>query len=141
MGTTTFSGPIRAGKDTGAEGTTTIGTTVLQQECTVVGNTSGAQSVVLPANAGVQGFSLIVRSNASADAVAVRIGNGDDVDYFGQINASAAGLYDIADYAVSAASFFNVGASSMQVYVDVTALASAIPAGFDAILRTTYIQR
>lgn len=141
MGTTTYSGPIQAGKKTGAAGTTTVGTTVLQQECTVVGNTSGAQAVVFPANAEVQNFNLIVRSNASADTVAVRIGNGDDVDYFGQINASGAGLYDIADYSVSAASFFDVGASSMQVYVDVTALASGVPAGFDAILRATYIQR
>jgi len=147
MGKTTFSGPVRTGQDNG-QAANTVGTLIACQEATVASNTSGGSSIVIPKNAAPTDIELVVETAASASGgegpeIIFRFGNADDVDYFGSIGASAAGIYKIADYAVSAKSFVDAPASAMRVYIDATTAATAgiELSKFDGLARVYYIQR
>jgi hypothetical protein len=148
MGKTQFSGPVRTGKVTGVPATDTTGTLIAEQMTTVVSDTSGASSIVLPANSKIQDIVLTVSVSASGNAqgMLVRVGNADDVDYFASLKASAAGVYRLGVApnvaAGSAASLNNVGASAVRLYVDVTAASSATNVeNFAGFLSVTYVQR
>lgn len=147
MGKTTFSGPLRVGKNTGVSSTSTIGTTVIEQSVTVAATTSGASTIVVPQDARITQISLLVRTAATDNSggINVRVGNSSDVDYFATVKGSASNIYmcgvapNVA--AASAASWYNMSADT-QVYVDVTAAATAAEtAGFVGILSVQYIVR
>lgn len=148
MGKTQFSGPVKTGKVTGVPATDTTGTLIAEQMTTIASNTSGASTIVLPANAKITDIILDVSVSASGNAAGmlVRVGNADDVDYFASLKASAAGVYRLGVApnvaAGSAASLHNVGTSAVQVYVDVTAATSATNTeNFAGYLSVLYVQR
>lgn len=142
MAKTTFSGPIRTGKDTGAPTTRTIGTVSLVQACTVV---AGAMKniLVFPPNSSMIGSTVIVRQAVSgiAAGVTVRIGVSADEARHGSVAVSAARAYDMTT--ASGATWWALGtADANLVSVDATAQASAAElTQFDAIVLVRYIQQ
>lgn len=156
MGKSTWSGPIRTGRDTGAPSTTTIGVVAPTQFCTVTGNTSGAVNIVIPQGADIWDMRVVVYRESSAAGSAatsgllIRIGNVTDEDYFGQIKVSSAGIYVAGGgalnlpTAVSAASWRDL-AGDTRLSIDVTAAVAGSAgegaANFDARLYVTYFQR
>lgn len=145
MGRTTFSGPVRTGQDTGVPATTTLGTLLAHQYATVVSNTSGGSSIVLPANAKIVDMILEVLVSASGNATGVttRVGTGTDPTQLASITATAKGTYrpgvtkNFA--AASAAVWDNVGTSALRVWIDVTA--TSVTNQFSARLGVIYAQR
>ena len=149
MTSTTFQGPVQTGQDTGAPATTTIGTLVAAQAATVAGNTSGASSIVLPANSKISDWTLEVLVSASglAAGMLVRVGTTTDATRFGQINSSAQGVMYRPGIApnltgASAAAWNNIGTNDQRLFIDVTAQASGTnTGGYEAIFTVYYIQR
>lgn len=141
MSKTTFSGPIRTGKDYGIPVQNTIGTVLLVQAATVA---VGALKnfVVLPPNSSMVGATVIVRQAVSgvAAGVNVRIGSSADATKYGTVPVSAVRSYDVT--AVSGATVVNVGTADYTVIaIDATAQASAAEmTQFDAVTYIRYIQ-
>lgn len=150
MARTTFSGPVRTGRDTGVPGTTTIGTLVATQMTTVADATSGASSIVLPQDAGIKGMSVIVVTPATTtntQGMLIRVGTTTDAVYYANIKVSAAGVYYVGVApnvaAASAANWKNVSTSGPQrLYIDVTAATTAgETGGFEGLVYIDYFQR
>jgi len=151
MGKTTFSGPVRTGKDTGVPATTTLGTMEVVQGVSLASTTSGASTVVLPPNTKINEMQVEVHVPTSASTAAdnnmsIRVGNSADLDYFADITVSAKGIYrtgaGINVAAASSKSWLDTGASATQLYIDVTAAGSAADVSkFDAYFTVKYIQK
>lgn len=153
---TTFTGPLRTGVDTGATASTTIGHALVTQIASVNGAASGATNIVIPANADIVDWRLVVVCAASAvtsvasQGLNFRIGRvaGNDA-YFATIKASGIGNYLLAGTVLnppgnfSAASNFGTGVTAnTQVFVDATAVTSASATGqLGGRLYVTYHQR
>lgn len=150
MASSTFSGPIRVGKNTGVPGNTVLGTLIATQLVSLASNTSGASTIVLPQNAQITDMVVIVQTSASANTqgMLIRVGTTSDATYFANIKCSAPGLYSPFSApnltAASAAAWKNVNSSNaQQLYIDVTAATSAAGQtdNFEGILLVSYFQR
>jgi hypothetical protein len=148
MTATHFKGPVQTGQNTGAPGSTTIGTLIATQVATVANTTSGASVIVLPANSKIVDWQVEVLVSASGNAggMLVRVGSTADGTKFGQVNCSAKGTYrngvapNVAT--ASAAAWNNIGADPQRLFIDVTAQTSATQTdAFSAIFTITYAQR
>lgn len=147
---TNFLDKLTVGNNPGVPTKNTIGTVVLSQEATVVGNTSGGTAMVLPAAARIQDINVLVRGSASANTqgLSVRIGAGHDEDLFATIKCSGVGLFrpggpPNAGNVVSAAAWHNVGTSTVRVFADVTAVTSGAGQtdNFEGIVTIFYVPR
>lgn len=140
-GAASFRGVVKSGPAANTEGHL-----LLSQAATVVGNTSGASSIRLPAAAQIADWWLVVHSSASANSqgLNVRIGTSGDATYFGTLKASAKNIYraGIAPNATSvSAANSKIGATAVQLHVDVTAATSvADTIDFEAVLFVTYVR-
>jgi len=141
MAKTTFSGPIRTGKDYGSPLNNTLGTVQLIQTATVA---VGAMKnfVVLPPNCSLLGGTAVVRDAVSgvAAGVNIRIGTTADATKYAIVPVSAARAYDIT--AVSGANTVSIGSGdSNLIAIDATAQASAADVvAFNAVVYLRYIQ-
>lgn len=142
MTKSTFSGPIRTGKDYGSPYTNTIGTVVAVQRATVA---SGALKNywVLPPNSEILRFEVLVDGSAGqVTGCLVEFGTSADQNKYGSVSVSATGVYAPLATAVSGAALKNAGtADSNIVTIVASALASgAAMVGFAAVGRIFYLQ-
>jgi len=98
MGVTTFSGPIRTGRDPGIPGQDTRGTVVLSQVGTVGAAVAARKSQIqLPPNCRLVDFTIYVLQAVSASAggtaATLRIGTSADSTRYGSLPVSAVGIY------------------------------------------------
>src|SRR3546814_4370224 len=86
MTSTTHQGPVQTGKRTGAAATTTIGTLIATQVATVANTTSGASSIVLPANSKILDWQaeVLVSASGNAGGMLIRVGSTSDGTQFGR---------------------------------------------------------
>lgn len=148
---TRFADKLEVGLDPGVPTKKTVGTVVLSQETTILGNTAGGTNIVLPAYGQVKDITVLVRASASANTqgLSVRVGAGHDEDYFATIKVSGGtglfrpGAAPNAPNVVSANAWLDIGASTMRVFADVTGAASAAGEtdNFEAILTVYYVPR
>lgn len=120
------------------------GQALLAQAVTVASNTSGASNIRLPSKAVISQIRLIVMATASANTqgVNVRVGTSGDATQFASIKGSAANIYlcGVApNVAAASVAAWKIGASNVQVHIDVSAAASAGQVdNFEGILEISY---
>ena len=128
MGTTTFSGPIKAGNIYNTTGTTigsnvkNVGSVVMSQsastELTHATTTATALGIIIPAKSQIIGVTLIIESlfTASSTAtIAIGNGSGDATDICGHTNVSATALSVVMGPAAVDV-WTNTGTSDVELY-------------------------
>ena len=128
MGTTTFSGPIKAGNIYNTTGTTigsnvkNVGSVVMSQsastELTHATTTATALGIIIPAKSQIIGITLIIESlfTASSTAtIAIGNGSGDATDICGHTNVSATALSVVMGPAAVDV-WTNTGTSDVELY-------------------------
>ena len=128
MGTTTFSGPIKAGNIYNTTGTTigsnvkNVGSVVMSQsastELTHATTTATALGIIIPAKSQIMGITLIIESlfTASSTAtIAIGNGSGDATDICGHTNVSATALSVVMGPAAVDV-WTNTGTSDVELY-------------------------
>ena len=141
MSKTTFSGPLRTGKNTGVPVTTTLGHLVAEQRVTVAVASKKARLFLPPNSSLIEGTIFVTDAvSGIAAGVNVRLGTSADEGKFSVTPVSARNLYRIA--AVSAPSVLNFGTSvANTIAVDATAQASAADlVAFQAVVSILYRQ-
>lgn len=106
------------------------GYALLVQATTIVSNTSGASNIRLPANAVISQIQLTVFATASANTqgINVQVGTSGDGTKYATIKGSATNIYFCGaapNVAAASAAAWKVGATNVQVHLNVTAAASA----------------
>ncbi len=135
MAKNTFSGPVRTGKDTGAPETTTIGTLVAVQLCTV-SNLDTVNAVVLPPDCELVDTVAYVRTPTSVNAT-ITIGVTADVARYATIAiSSAAGVYRPG---VASAAAWKAGTGMARA--NPVLVATSATSTFDAVVGIFYLQR
>ncbi|RJO72859.1 MAG: hypothetical protein C4523_02490 [Myxococcales bacterium] len=147
---TTFRGPlyVRAKADNGIPAQSDKGTVILEQMVSLAADTSGASSIVLPANSRIVDMNVVVITPATLNTqgILVRVGTTSDAIKFANIKTSASNIYRCG-YAPnltagSVAAWHNIGTGSQRLYIDVTAAASAAEtAEFTGLLSIQYVLR
>ena len=142
MSKSTFSGPVRTGKDYGSPYTNTIGTVIAVQRATVL---SGALKnyFVLPPNSEILQLDVLVDGSAGqVTGCLVDFGTSADQAKYGSVSVSAVGLYRPLATGVSGAALKSAGAADSNIVTIVaSALASgAAMVGFAAVGRIYYLQ-
>lgn len=145
MGITTFSGPIRTGRDIGPPSQNTRGTVVLHQAGTVLAGANTMKTQVqVPPNCRLIDVMANVRQAVSgiAAGVNIRIGTSADSARFATIPVSAAGNYRLPTAGSAAAFVSGLGTADFNLVVaDATAQASAADlTQFDAVVNFYYVQ-
>lgn len=136
MATTTFSGPIRTGKDPGYSDGRTIGVVALTQFAEVTNTMTSANSVfALPGNSAVQDFIIDVTSAFTGDGT-IELGIPGNTTYFGSVGVSAAQRYAVVPGA-NGADWFQVSANDFRV----TARVTGAPSAGAATVRINYEQK
>ena len=128
MGTTTFSGPIKAGNIYNTTGTTigsnvkNVGSVVMSQsastELTHATTTATALGIIIPAKSQIIGITLIIESlfTASSTAtIAIGNGSGDATDICDNTNVSATALSVVMGPAAVDV-WTNTGTSDVELY-------------------------
>ena len=142
MARTTFSGPIRTGKESGIPTTQTLGVVLVEQRATVAVGAMKKQ-IQVPANCFPTNMITVVSQAVSgiAAGVNIRVGTSANVNAYCTIPTSAAGVVQLAN--VSAANWlagFGTGESNVIAF-DATAQASAADlTQFSAVCILTYRQ-
>ena len=142
MGTTTFTGPVRAGPILNTTGTTVgsdianVGSAVMAQSVAITqaATTSATStSVVIPANSTILSISLFV-TTAWGTTTTLSIGTTSAANQLGSLSGlSAAGIYSVAPTTTTSAWF--VGTTDVQIWVD-----SGAGTGGVGVLVVQYIQ-
>lgn len=144
MGKTTFSGPLRTGKDTG-NSSSTIGTVEVIQQATVVAQNSAGNPVLftLPSGSNITDILVDVETPFAAGALVtaqrmdIRVGG----TLITEIGVSASGRYSVLDAGLGTDgtdALRNVTAV-VSAFASTKALASAATVG-QAMLTVKYIQ-
>ena len=128
MGTTTFSGPIKAGNIYNTTGTTigsnvkNVGSVVMSQsastELTHATTTATALGIIIPAKSQIIGITLIIESLFTASntaTIAIGNGSGDATDICGNTNVSATALSVVMGPAAVDV-WTNTGTSDVELY-------------------------
>ena len=117
------------------------------QAVTIAGNTSGASNIRIPANSQIADVWMIVKATASGNTqgLLVRIGTSADVDFFGELKATARNIYrapNAPNATGASVASYAIGASNVQVHIDVTAATSGGGEQdlFEAILFVEYVR-
>lgn len=148
MGTTTFTGPIKAGNVLDTTGTTVgllknVGTVVTAQSAAVDQSTTAAASgIVIPANSTIISIDLFVTAAWSSATTTYTISVGTSAtatELVAATNANAVGLLSLnpGTNATRTAKWIDVGTSDVQIWVDSGAPDTVPGAG---VLVVTYIQ-
>ena len=128
MGTTTFSGPIKAGNIYNTTGTTigsnvkNVGSVVMSQsastELTHATTTATALGIIIPAKSQIIGITLIIESLFTASrtaTIAIGNGSGDATDICDNTNVSATALSVVMGPAAVDV-WTNTGTSDVELY-------------------------
>lgn len=142
MGTTTFTGPIKAGNILNTTGTTpgsdiaNVGSAVMAQSAAITQDatvTAASTTIVIPANSTILSISLFV-TTAWGTTQTLSIGTTSAANQLGSLSSlSAAGIYSVAPTTTTSAWF--VGTTDVQIYVD-----SGSGTGGVGVLVVRYIQ-
>jgi len=147
MGRTTFSGPIRTGRNVGIPGQNTIGTVYLMQEATVT-NAAKKNQLQMPADCLIDDFlvhcrvAVSVLGSASTN-VNIRLGTSADATRYGAILVSAAGVYRSISANTSVRALGSgMGTGDFNILaVDSTVTGSAaLVTDYDAVVKVLYHQ-
>jgi hypothetical protein len=128
MGTTTFSGPIKAGNISNTTGTTlgsnvkNIGSVIMSQssttELTHATTTATALGIIIPAKSQIIGITLIIESlftSSSTTTIAIGNGSGDATDISDNTNVTATALSVVMGPAAVDV-WTNTGTSDVELY-------------------------
>jgi hypothetical protein len=128
MGTTTFSGPIKAGPISNTTGTTVgtdvknVGSVVMSQssttELTHATTTATALGIIIPAKSQIIGITLIIESlftSSSTTTIAIGNGSGDATDICDNTNVTATALSVVMGPAAVDV-WTNTGTSDVELY-------------------------
>jgi len=128
MGTTTFSGPIKAGPISNTTGTTVgtdiknVGSVVMSQsadtELTHATTTATALGIIIPAKSQIIGITLIIESlftSSSTTTIAIGNGSGDATDISDNTNVTATALSVVMGPAAVDV-WTNTGTSDVELY-------------------------
>ena len=128
MGTTTFSGPIKAGNIYNTTGTTigsnvkNVGSVVMSQsastELTHATTTATALGIIIPAKSQIIGVTLIIESlftSSNTTTIAIGNGSGDATDICDNTNVSATALSVVMGPAAVDV-WTNTGTSDVELY-------------------------
>ena len=129
MGTTTFSGPIKAGTIKNTTGTTlgtdvkNVGQVVMTQSSTVAlthaTTTATALGIIIPANSQIMNINIVVEQLfANSSTTTIAIGNGADnaTDIAAAHNVSATAVGPLKMLQASAGAWDNVGTTDIELY-------------------------
>lgn len=145
MGTTTFTGPVRAGNILNTSGTTlgtdvaNVGYVVMAQSSAVT-QASGATSIVIPANSQILSISVNVTTEFTGAATTFGIGTTASATFFtaaAALDGVAFGIVSAApgDDATRAANWVDVGTTDRKIAVTSTNTGSGV-----GVITVTYIQ-
>ena len=129
MGTTTFSGPIKAGTIKNTTGTTlgtdvkNVGQVVMTQSSTVAlthaTTTATALGIIIPANSQIMNINIVVEQLfANSSTTTIAIGNGADnaTDIAAAHNVSATAVGPLKMLQASAGAWDNIGTSDIELF-------------------------
>jgi hypothetical protein len=141
MSRTTFSGPVRTGKEAGHALGNTIGTVLAVQSVVVSG---GAKKgfVMVPPNCELIDVMAVIETAVAGSAASytIRIGTSADEDQYAGISVSGKNTYHTLT-GVSGAAWKTLGASAAnRVTVDATVANSATTGAFAGVVHITYKQ-
>ena len=126
MGTTTFSGPIKAG--TVREGASAnVGFTVITQSAAITElAASTASSIIIPANSQITNMYVLVQTAWDGGTNTIDVGISTDTDlYCDGLPATVVGNHRVtAAYTGTEANWRDVGTSDVTIYVDSVAAGS-----------------
>ena len=145
MGTTTFTGPIKAGNILNTSGTTlgtdvaNVGYVVMAQSSAVT-QASGATSIVIPANSQILSISVNVTTEFTGAATTFGVGTTASATFFtaaAALDGVAFGIVSAApgDDATRAANWVDVGTIDRKIAVTSTNTGSGV-----GVITVTYIQ-
>lgn len=148
MGTTTFTGPIKAGDVLNTTGTTVgsirnVGSCVLAQTADIVQSATAAQTAItIPANSTIVGISLFVDTAWSSATTTYTVSIGTSAtatELVASTNANAVGILSLnpGTNATRMGVWQNVGTSDVAIWVD-SGAPSTVPG--EGRLVVTYIQ-
>jgi hypothetical protein len=148
MGTTTFTGPVKAGDVLNTTGTTVgtlknVGTLVAAQSAAITQSTTAAASgIVIPANSTIISIDLFVTVAWSSATTTYTISVGTSAtatELVAATNANAVGVLSLnpGTDATRTGKWLNVGTSDVQIWVD-SGLPDTTPGA--GTLVVTYIQ-
>lgn len=139
MGKTTFSGPVRVGKDTGAGITTTLGIVPVVQSVVVSAAAKKAFIAVPPNSQLIDVYTIIDTAVAgSAASYTVRIGVSADEDQYATMSVSGKNIYRPTT-SVSGISWKSLGTSAANlVTVDATVATSSTTGAFAGVVHIVY---
>lgn len=148
MGTTTFTGPIKAGNVLNTTGTTVgsiknVGFVEMSQQAAIVQSaTASATSIVIPANSTIISIDVLVTVAWSSATTTYTLSVGTSstaTELVAATNANAVGKLSLSPGtdATKTALWANVGTSDVQVYVKSGAPGSPAGAG---VLIVRYVQ-
>ena len=129
MGTTTFSGPIKAGTIKNTTGTTlgtdvkNVGQVVMTQSSTVAlthaTTTATALGIIIPANSQIMNINIVVEqlfANSSTTTIAIGDGSGDATDIAAAHSVSATAVGPLKMLQASAGAWVNTGTSDIELF-------------------------
>ena len=129
MGTTTFSGPIKAGTIKNTTGTTlgtdvkNVGQVVMTQSSTVAlthaTTTATALGIIIPANSQIMNINIVVEqlfANSSTTTIAIGDGSGDATDIAAAHSVSATAVGPLKMLQASAGAWENIGTSDIELF-------------------------
>jgi hypothetical protein len=144
MGTTTFSGPVKAGTINATTGTTVgtdmknIGFVVMaQSEAITEAATSASTDMIIPANSQIIDIKCLVTTVWDGGTNTLDVGDGSTTDlYVNGMVASAAGLVNMtAATTGTGANWRDVGTTDVRISVDSVATGNGV-----GVLTVWYIQ-
>jgi len=144
MGTTTFSGPIKAGNIFNTTGTTVgtdmknVGFVVMaQSEAITEAATSASTNIIVPANSQIIDIKCLVTTVWDGGTNTLDVGDGSDTDlYVDGMVMTAAGLVNMtAATTGTVANWRDVGTSDVRISVDSVASGNGV-----GVLTVWYIQ-
>ena len=137
MGTTTFSGPVKAG--TIRQGSSAnIGTLVCPQSAAITEAASEASTgLIIPANSQIINFYVLIQTAWDGGTNTLDIGSSSDADLFCDgLPATVVGNHRVtAAYTGTEANWKDVGTSDVTIYVDSVAAGSGA-----GVLTVQYLQ-
>lgn len=145
MGTTTFTGPVKAGNILNTSGTTlgqdvaNVGFVVMAQSSTFT-QASGATSIVIPANSQILSIDINVTTEFTGVATTFGVGTTASATFLtaaGAVDGAAFGIVSAApgDDATRAANWKDVGTTDRKIAVTSTNTGSGV-----GVITVTYIQ-
>ena len=144
MGTTTFTGPVRAGNILNTTGTTpganvaNVGSVVMAQFDNVSQTTGDTTIISIPAGSSILSMTLAVTTAWDGGATTLGIGTMTNATYYtaaGAVDGSTIGYVSVPVASGVEANWINVGTVDTQIVVSSTNAGSGL-----GVLYVTYIQ-